>query len=205
MKRLHKIQLALKSPKDQRNSFGKYNYRKASDILQAVKPLLEADSLTILLNDEIREMGGKFFLIATAGLYDGDGKEIAKTTAYAETSPHAGMSSEQATGSASSYARKYALCGLLAIDDSSVDPDTMDNSTENLPAEQAKPAAKPTFSATDKLLARIKSASNADDVNALIAEVKANQKEKNVVTEFTSKVAQLGLTYDTTTGKYIKQ
>ena len=58
---------------------------------------------------------------------------------------------------------------------------------------------------TEKLLARIKSASNANDVNALIAEVKANQKEKNVVTEFTNKVAQLGLTYDTTTGKYIKQ
>lgn len=201
MKRLHKIQLALKSPKDQRNNFGKYNYRKASDILQAVKPLLEADSLTILLNDEIREMGGKFFLIATAGLYDAEGKEIAKTTAYAETSPHAGMSSEQATGSASSYARKYALCGLLAIDDSSVDPDTMDNSKENLPTEPAKP----TFSATEKLLARIKSASNADEVNALITEVKANQKEKNVVTEFTNKVSQLGLTYDTTTGKYIKQ
>ena len=205
MKRLHKIQLALKSPKDQRNNFGKYNYRKASDILQAVKPLLEADSLTILLNDEIREMGGKFFLIATAGLYDTEGKEIAKTTAYAETSPHAGMSSEQATGSASSYARKYALCGLLAIDDSSVDPDTMDNSKENLPTEPAKPAANPTFSVTEKLIARIKSTSNADEVNALIAEVKANQKEKNVVTEFTNKVAQLGLTYDTTTGKYIKQ
>lgn len=197
MKRLAKIQLALKSPKDQRNNFGKYNYRKASDILQAVKPLLEADCLTILLNDEIKEIGGKFFLIATASLYDGEGKEIAKTTAYAETSPHAGMSSEQATGSASSYARKYALCGLLAIDDSTDDPDSMDNSKSNThaPATTQNPAKK-----QSPLMAKISAATNAETINALMEEVKSSSKEEQAV--FIEKTTQLKLTFNQKTKQY---
>lgn len=138
MKRLSKIQRALKAPKDQRNNFGKFNYRKASDILQAVKPLLEEDNLTILLNDEIKEISGKHYLVATVGLYDDEGKEIAKTSAYAEMGAHAGMSSEQATGSASSYARKYALCGLLAIDDSTDDPDAIEHKPEQVPTTAKK-------------------------------------------------------------------
>lgn len=128
MKRLAKIQRALKAPKDQKG-YG-YTYRKASDILQAVKPLLEADNLTILLNDRIEEVGGKFFLIAEAGLYGEDGQEIATANAFAEMDEHKGMSKEQATGAASSYARKYALCGLLAIDDSSNDPDGLEPKKE---------------------------------------------------------------------------
>ena len=137
MKRLAKVQRALKAPKDQKG-YG-YTYRKASDILQAVKPLLEEDNLTILLSDRIEEIGGKFFLIAEAGVYAEDGQEIATASAFAMMDAHKNMSAEQATGSASSYARKYALCGLLAIDDSSNDPDGLER-----PAEPAKTApAKP--------------------------------------------------------------
>jgi hypothetical protein len=128
MKRLAKIQRDLKAPKDQQG-YG-FMYRKASDILQAVKPLLKEDNLTILLNDRVEEIGGKYFLVADAGLYADDGKEIAKTSAFAVMDSHKGMSTEQATGAASSYARKYALCGLLAIDDSSNDPDGLEPKKE---------------------------------------------------------------------------
>lgn len=146
MKRLAKVQRALKAPKDQKG-YG-YTYRKASDILQAVKPLLEEDNLTILLSDRIEEIGGKFFLIAKAGLYAEDGQEIATASAFAMMDAHKGMSAEQATGSASSYARKYALCGLLAIDDSSNDPDGLERPAETKETAPAKPVAKAPVDAT---------------------------------------------------------
>lgn len=172
MKRLSKIQRALKAPKDQRNDFGKFNYRKASDILQAVKPLLEEDNLTILLNDEIKEISGKYYLVATVVLYDDEGNEIAKTSAYAETSPHAGMSSEQATGSASSYARKYALCGLLAIDDSTDDPDGLPREPEptrsgnNTPQKKA-PVDASKLAAIKQAVDEVKAAKDMDELKAL--------------------------------------
>lgn len=125
MKELSIIQQKLKAPKDQNNAFGKYKYRKASDILEAVKPLLAEANLSILLDDEVQILDGKAFLIATATLVAEDGGKIAATRAFAQMDEHKGMSAEQATGAASSYARKYALCGLLAIDDSTDDPDSM--------------------------------------------------------------------------------
>lgn len=160
MKRLAKVQRALKAPKDQKG-YG-YTYRKASDILQAVKPLLEEDNLTILLSDKIEEIGGKFFLIAKAGVYAEDGQEIATASAFAMMDSHKGMSAEQATGSASSYARKYALCGLLAIDDSSNDPDGLERPAE---ARESAPAAKPAKVPVDATkIAAIKQA--VDEVKA---------------------------------------
>lgn len=145
MKRLAKVQRALKAPKDQKG-YG-YTYRKASDILQAVKPLLEEDGLVIILNDSIKEIGGRFFLEAVASLCD-DGREIAIGTGLAELDTHKGMSAEQATGAASSYARKYALCGLLAIDDSSNDPDGLERPVETKETESAMPTAKAPVDAT---------------------------------------------------------
>jgi hypothetical protein len=160
MKRLAKIQRAIKAPKDQKG-YG-FVYRKASDILQALKPLLEEDNLTILLNDRIEEISGKYFLIADAGLYAEDGKEITKTSAFAMMDAHKGMSAEQATGAASSYARKYALCGLLAIDDSSNDPDGLERPVET---KETAPATKPAKAPIDATkLAAIKQA--VDEVKA---------------------------------------
>ena len=173
MKRLSKIQGALKAPKNQKG-YG-YQYRKASDILQAVKPLLEADELTILLNDTIQEIGGKFFLVAEAGLYGSDGNEIAKTTAFAEMDDHKGMSKEQATGSASSYARKYALCGLLAIDDSTDDPDGLprepeptrsDNNTQVAPAKKA-PVDATKIAAIQEAVAEVNAAKDKAELQAI--------------------------------------
>ena len=125
MKRLIEIQQALKVSKDNINKFGGFTYRSASQILEKVKPLLAEKKLSVLLSDNLECYANRVFLRATAGVYDESGTCIAASTSAAELDQHKGMSKEQQTGSASSYARKYALCGLFAIDDSSADPDSM--------------------------------------------------------------------------------
>lgn len=133
------IQSELNAPKSQFNSFGNYKYRSCEDILQAVKPLLASKgSLTLTISDDIIEVGGRIYVKATATL--SNGKEEIKTTALArEPENKKGMDSSQITGAASSYARKYALNGLFAIDDNK-DADTKDNRNEGKP--QPKKAAK---------------------------------------------------------------
>ena len=117
------IQRELNAPKGQFNKFGKYNYRNCEDILQAVKPLL-GDSV-ILISDEIQQVGDRFYIKATATLYFGE--DSINATAFArEELNKTGMDSAQLTGSTSSYARKYALNGLLLIDDNK-DADSHDN------------------------------------------------------------------------------
>jgi hypothetical protein len=117
--KLIEIQKNLKAPKNQRNNFWNYNYRSCEDILEAVKPLLEES--TLLLSDEVVEVGGKCYVKATATFIEWD-KET-KVTAYArEADTKKGMDEAQITWSASSYARKYALNGLFLIDDTK-DPD----------------------------------------------------------------------------------
>lgn len=121
------IQGALKAPKSQRNNFGKYKYRSCEDILEALKPLLQEHGASILANDSIKEFGGRLFLQATQELRVG-GDSVA-VQAYAEICQHKGMSMDQCTGTASSYARKYALNGLFAIDDTK-DADTLEPAKE---------------------------------------------------------------------------
>ena len=125
MKRLIEIQQALKVSKDNFNKFGGFPYRSASQILEKVKPMLAEKKLSVLLSDNLECYADRVFLRATASIYDESGTCIAASTSSAELDQHKGMSKEQQTGSASSYARKYALCGLFAIDDSSADPDSM--------------------------------------------------------------------------------
>ena len=123
LKVLSKIQQDLKAPKGQYNSFSKYNYRSCEDILSAVKPML--GDAVITLSDEMVEVGGRVYVKATAMLHLG--KEQFSVTAYArESAERKGMNSDQLTGATSSYARKYALNGLLLIDDTK-DADSMDN------------------------------------------------------------------------------
>lgn len=122
MKELIKIQSELKAPKGQFNKFGNYKYRSAEDILEAVKPLLKATDSSLTLSDEIVLIGERYYIKATATLKHGD--EIASVSAYArEEENKKGMDGAQITGTASSYARKYALNGLFCIDDAK-DPDT---------------------------------------------------------------------------------
>jgi hypothetical protein len=118
MENLVKIQNELKVPKGNLNKFGNYKYRSAEDILEAVKPILLKYNATLTLSDEIILVGSKVFLKATAKLNE------TICYGYAETSEHKGMSAEQTTGTASSYARKYALNGLFLIDETESDADS---------------------------------------------------------------------------------
>ena len=123
VKRLAEIQSTLKAPKGQYNSFGKYNYRSCEDILEAVKPLL--NGLVLTVSDEVRNIGERYYIVATAKLTDGE--HTISNDAYArEPEDKKGMDASQITGSCSSYARKYALNGLFCIDDTQ-DADTQDN------------------------------------------------------------------------------
>ncbi|MBQ1485267.1 MAG: ERF family protein [Muribaculaceae bacterium] len=118
------IQGELKSPKTQVNTFGKYNYRKTEDILEAVKPLCKRYGCGIVIRDEVEECGGRLFIKSVAILIDD--KDQYGTYAYAElATDKKGMDAAQVTGATSSYARKTALSGLLAIDNNA-DPDSFD-------------------------------------------------------------------------------
>ena len=123
---LASIQQKLKAPKNQFNAFGQYHYRSCEDILEAIKPLLGTAILQV--SDEIVQIGDRFYVKATASLMDEE--KMFQVSAYArEELAKKGMDGSQITGSASSYARKYALNGLFLIDDTK-DADTRDNSTE---------------------------------------------------------------------------
>ena len=133
-KALSSIQQTLNAPKNQYNSFGKYSYRNCEDILQAVKPLLGECSLT--LNDEISLIGDRFYVKATAKLHLGE--ESIESVAFArETDQKKGMDAAQLTGATSSYARKYALNGLFAIDDNK-DADSQDNRAQSSESDYVK-------------------------------------------------------------------
>lgn len=131
------VQKNLKAPKGQYNSFGKYNYRSAEDILEAVKPLNAENGLLLTISDEPLLIGDWHYIKATASITDG--KDTQTVTAYArESQTKKGMDDSQITGTASSYARKYALNGLYLIDD------TKDADTDEYKHQQNKPAPKAT-------------------------------------------------------------
>ena len=122
MQELIKIQSELKAPKNQRNNFGKYNYRSCEDILEALKPLLKQNECTLVINDDVKQVGDLIFIEATATISK---KEFSVSSkAQAGINPNRkGMDISQSFGSSSSYARKYALNGLFLIDDTK-DSDT---------------------------------------------------------------------------------
>lgn len=132
MKKLAEIQKELKAPKGQYNSFGKYKYRSCEDILEAVKPLLAKNACTLTLSDNVCEVNGRFYIVATATLTDLESGEMVQTTALArEEETKKGMDASQITGTASSYARKYCLNGLFLIDDTKdADTDEFKKNTE---------------------------------------------------------------------------
>lgn len=130
--KLLQIQQNLKAPKNQHNSFGNYNYRSCEDIFEAVKPLLKEQNLILTLNDELVQVGERYYIKATATLYDieTDDETCITNTAYArEEETKKGMDGSQITGASSSYARKYALNGLFLIDDVK-DSDTTNGGNE---------------------------------------------------------------------------
>ena len=116
--KLMNVQYSLKAPKGQYNAFGKYKYRSCEDIVESVKPLLAAHGLLLTLSDEIVLVADRIYVKATATIIDvAEGKEISVTALAREEETKKGMDGSQVTGASSSYARKYALNGLFAIDD----------------------------------------------------------------------------------------
>lgn len=130
VEKLLKIQTTLKAPKGQWNDFSKFKYRSCEDILEALKPLLKEVKATLIIKDELEQVGDRYYIKATATIYDNENDEQISTQAYArEEATKKGMDASQITGAASSYARKYALNGLFAIDDTK-DADTQNNKTQ---------------------------------------------------------------------------
>ena len=139
-------QAELKAPKNQYNSFGDYNYRSCEDILEAAKPLCAKYGLLLTISDEAVHLGERYYIKATVYIYDiqGDSGDVISASAYArEALEKKKMDDSQVTGTASSYARKYALNGLFCIDDTK-DADTQDNTNSGRKSTQ-KPAPEPEY------------------------------------------------------------
>lgn len=146
MKELISIQSELKAPKTQVNRFGGYKYRKAEDILEAVKPLLAKQKCTLIITDDVVLKGNRIYVKATATIKNAKG-EYETTTGWArEEETKKGMDGSQITGASSSYARKYALNGLFAIDDNA-DSDTT-NDGQHQAAQQQTQTQQPTVQQT---------------------------------------------------------
>lgn len=144
MERVNRVQTELNAPKNQKNNFGKYKYRSLEDINEAVKPYLRKYELVMLLSDELVMIGDRYYIKATASLVDAKGtNERLDVHGYArEALSKKGMDDSQVTGSTSSYARKYAANGLLAIDDSK-DADFLNTSEEFTAPPKQKVNSKP--------------------------------------------------------------
>lgn len=138
LKRVSQLQFELKAPKGQTNKFGGYRYRSCEDILEAVKPLLNKYGLVLTISDDLMQIDSRFYVCATATLRDTASEELITNSAYArEAETKKGMDESQITGTASSYARKYALNGLFCIDDTK-DADTDEYTSRT----RSEPAAK---------------------------------------------------------------
>jgi hypothetical protein len=124
--KLSDLQCELKVPKNQTNTFGKYKYRSCEDIVESAKQIAKKHGLTIIISDDIKVYGNRVYVNATVTIYDNDSEDKISNNAFArEPEIKKGMDESQITGTASSYARKYALNGILLLDD------TKDNDADN--------------------------------------------------------------------------
>jgi len=165
------IQSKLKAPKGQFNSFGKYHYRSAEDILEAVKPLLAEHNVVLNMSDRVELIGTRYYIVSTAKVIKGE-EEIVSEGRAREDESKKGMDGAQVTGASSSYARKYALNGLFCIDDTK-DADTDEYAKQQQAApKQAKQAAKPAQPAPQPY-------PELDMEKELLAESEANQAQSS--------------------------
>lgn len=185
---LRKVISELKAPKNQRNSFGNYNYRSAEDIQEAVKPLLDKYKLRMKLSDQIVNHGDRYYVEATVTV-NGYGESDTATGEAREAENKKGMDEAQITGAASSYARKYALNGMFDIDDTK-DADTNEhrNQLNEAPKDNFNPAwekQEQTIRALAAMLgysekvinAKIKTVQGSDDAKNMIAKLEQLNKE----------------------------
>jgi hypothetical protein len=170
IEKLSRIQSKLKAPKSQYNSFGKYAYRNQEDILEAVKPLLASENLVQTITDEMVLVGDRVYVKASVTITDGE-SSVTNSAFAREDSEIKGMSVAQITGAASSYARKYALNGMYAIDDTKDadstnthgKEDSKSDSKKEVPKQEAKQEDKPKSRFQPKGKAAPKAEENADD------------------------------------------
>ena len=182
---LGELQKAVHVAKDKSSGHGRFNYRTAEGILAAAKAAME-DGDSIVASDGICEIAGQIFIEATATVTFADGKEHSARAYALHPLSKAGMDPAQVTGASSSYARKYALSGLLALDDGSVDPD----------------AAKEPYKAGPTTQDKVNAAKTSDDINAVLPEVTAlNSHDAKL--HLHRKATELGLTFDTEARAYI--
>jgi hypothetical protein len=168
---LARIQQELKAPKGQFNSFGKYKYRSCEDIVEAVKPILASGGCHLNLSDDVVAVGDRIYIKATASIYKGS-ELLGQSTAFArEPDDKKGMDASQITGTASSYARKYALNGLLAIDD------TKDADTDEHTAQRNKPVKA---GKVDPIISQyIHACTNIDELRAVWKSLTEEQRESH--------------------------
>lgn len=183
--KLSKVQMELKAPKGQYNSFGKYKYRSCEDILEAIKPILEKHKLTLRMTDELVCIGERYYVKATAYLYDTEkSTDMLGTTAYArESEKKTGMDESQITGTASSYARKYALNGLFLIDDTKdADTDEYHEQTNKMITKKQIETIKDLVDDIDAMLNYFK-IEKIEDMTSSQADEIIKRKSKNEVVE----------------------
>ena len=171
MEKLNKIQAELKAPKNQRNSFGKYNYRSCEDILESVKPLLSKYNCTLTVSDEIKQAGDIMYVEAVAIISDGENQVHTKAQAGIDIN-RKGMDIAQSFGSSSSYARKYALNGLFLIDDTKDADATNDHSTKAVTEKKWLNKDTPEFNKAQVYLKGGGSISNIESKYKISNEVK---------------------------------
>jgi hypothetical protein len=168
------IQSKLKAPKSQYNSFGKYAYRNAEDILEAVKPLLLETKTVLNISDDVVMVGDRYYIKSTATLGDTEGTDLYSVHAFArEEESKKGMDGSQVTGAASSYARKYALNGLFAIDDTK----DSDSTNQHGKGETVETRAKTQTKVPNKPKAQ------PFDVNKMVEVIKTTAKSLDMTDE----------------------
>ena len=184
-KKLMEVQANLKANKSRFNKFGGFSYRNAEDILEAVKPLLKQNGLVLVCSDSI----DNGILTATYSLIDVDSGESVTNSAVAIVGEHKGMSAEQNTGCASSYARKYALNGLFAIDDGSADPDSRQPEKAPKPMPAEKPKQKSEVLEAKKLLMKAfndAGVKNNNDIKEILELIKLDTNNPETRKDFLS-------------------
>lgn len=183
------VQSTLKAPKNQRNNFGNYNYRSCEDILEAVKPILAGQGLILTITDDMVMLGNRFYVKATATISDGE-NSISNSAFAREEETKKGLDSSQITGSTSSYARKYALNGLLCIDDTKDADATNTHGKEEKPATRTK--SSPDTSANDEIVK--KKVAECKKSIAAHAQYTEGDNDYGAITRFANKIYEMGYT-----------
>lgn len=185
-KKLTAIQNAINAPKSQYNKFGNFYYRNVEDIQSAVKPLLEAQDCALTLTDELVIIGDRYYIKATATISDGENS--ISTTAYArESESKKGMDDSMCTGTSSSYSRKYALGGLLLLDDQK-DADGLEKGEEKAQSKANEPSDW--YNDFDKHKTKMEERINAgESAQAILTSIRENYK---VSKETANKILALG-------------